>query len=311
MSIPLSSIILNPKTPIKRKQEFKLDSYVLQEENCCIFVKKAASSEAVGFLNVILERENKAKEFFKDNARVITGTLNGNCIYYPFINLQSLEKLIETSLDNREINLCTEYVSSYIHFLQKLPTVECYPEDFITRFGISPSYVASSARCFTAGPIDCIPSNILVDEASWYVLDHEWFFDFPIPVDFLIYRGIISLICRLQISIQAATNKQYPSVLYDGYGKMRNYIPLVWLHLLQGATTIPLEYLAYWNWLFQKQILLDEKKVNLRLRRNSKHYTKIAQPFIEIFLSESYRYFVQKTYIQKLSNYIINLINKL
>jgi len=305
------STIPNQQTHRNRKHEFKLDSYILLEGGRRVFIKKATTAEAVGALKEIAARENKAKEFFKDTGKVITGTLKGDCIHYPFLDFPSLESLIDQSICNGEMSVGANYISDYIRFLQRLPAVEFYPLAFIDKFHIPSSHISNPIKCFTSGPIDCIPSNILVDKSSWYILDHEWFFDFPIPADLLIYRGIISLMSRLQLNIRAATCKQCPAALYDGYGKMRNYIPLSWLNLLREATTIPLHHLADWNWLFQKQILLYEKRPHLRLRGTPKHYVNIKPHSMEILLSESYKYLVKRYNLQVLSNYIVNLKSKL
>ncbi len=283
-----------------RKFHLKLDSFVIQEGSNRAFVKKAVNVDAIPLLSVILDREKKAKEFFKGYAEVITGTLGDDCIRYPFLNFPSIEKLVADALLNSKVPLTEEILNAYIQFLHRLPTMECYPDRFITEFGIDSKQINKPILCFTMGPIDCIPSNILVDQHSWYTIDHEWFFDFPIPFDLLVYRGIVSLVNRLQEQLQTATCKENPCVLFDGYGKNRTYIPLAWLQLLQSNTTTPLQYLADWSWHFQNQILQYKKKgVNLRLEENPRYYKKIKPPVIEIIFSECYRFLKKNALILK------------
>ena len=38
--------------------------------------------------------------------------------------------------------------------------------------------------------IDFIPQNILILDHSWQVADTEWTFDFPVPVEFILYRAV-------------------------------------------------------------------------------------------------------------------------
>ena len=37
--------------------------------------------------------------------------------------------------------------------------------------------------------IDLIFANIMVQGNTWTVIDYEWTFDFPVPVDFLLWRA--------------------------------------------------------------------------------------------------------------------------
>jgi hypothetical protein len=291
---------VNPQPSFHRKAHFKLESFIMHEGSERIFVKKAVNPEAIPLLSVIIEREQNAKEFFKDYAEVVTGILKDDCIEYPFLDFPSIEKQIEESLKKKDVHSTAELIRGYIQFLQRLPTIECYPDRFIAEFGIVATQINRPITCFTSGPIDCIPSNILVNKHSWRMIDHEWFFDFPIPIDLIIYRGIISLVYRLQDHIQAATSRQSPSVLFDGYGKNRNYIPAAWLSLLQSNMTTSLQHLTDWNHLFQTQILIYEnKRTSLRLNKNPKRYKNIKAPAVELILSEFFRYLDKKYRIRE------------
>ena len=38
--------------------------------------------------------------------------------------------------------------------------------------------------------IDLVPENVIVSGSGEYVTDYEWVFDFPLPVDYVVYRAI-------------------------------------------------------------------------------------------------------------------------
>ncbi|MGB9883619.1 MAG: hypothetical protein ACPLRN_03865, partial [Microgenomates group bacterium] len=44
------------------------------------------------------------------------------------------------------------------------------------------------------------------------LIDYEWFFDFPIPKDFVIFRSIIYLANHLQLMIKNRCSKKFPCV---------------------------------------------------------------------------------------------------
>lgn len=62
-------------------------------------------------------------------------------------------------------------------------------EDFVQVFGNVK--LPENLMAVPVGDIDMIMSNILIGEdKQWTVIDYEWSFHFPIPVNFIIYRAI-------------------------------------------------------------------------------------------------------------------------
>lgn len=50
--------------------------------------------------------------------------------------------------------------------------------------------LASAWDATSAADIDMIPANIIVSGDNWLILDYEWTFAFPVPLDYIIYRGM-------------------------------------------------------------------------------------------------------------------------
>jgi hypothetical protein len=50
--------------------------------------------------------------------------------------------------------------------------------------------------------IDCILENIIKSQDEYLIIDYEWFFDFYIPYDFLLYRSILDLYCNYHADIK-------------------------------------------------------------------------------------------------------------
>jgi len=253
----------------KRKPQFRLIYNISKKDNKKIFIKSAATQDAFDFLKNVIKKENLSKDFFGDNAIVVCGTFKDNCIYYPYLTYPTLEQLIIDDIHNGNHNFGISFIEKYVSFINNLPSKQCRPERFLQEFGIRSDEFEKPVKCLLLGPIDCIPANILVNGNTWHIIDHEWTYEFPMPTDFIIYRGIYSLIIHLQELIQSHASMEQPITLLQGYGKNRTYIPLVWLELL-SSMEMPIERLRYYEYLFQKKVFIRNKPGRLRLKNPPK-----------------------------------------
>lgn len=240
-----------------RKPQFQLDSLLVERNEEKILLKRPATSEAADFLYVIAEREQRAVKYFGSAAKVVTGKLENDEIHYPLLPFPTLEELIVERLRHDAMIEADAMVEQYCQFVRQLPSSRVRPDAFVNAFSIPQTTVREKLVCLNAGPIDLIPANILVAPDWWYLLDHEWFYDFPVPVDFVKYRGLATLVTNAQDFIQANAGEN-PVVLVEGYGKRRTYMPMSWFKMIEKSE-IPLGTLSYWNWCFQAKVLRTDK----------------------------------------------------
>lgn len=72
-------------------------------------------------------------------------------------------------------------------------------DDFIKIFG--KKNIETKLHWLNRANVDLIADNIFVDEDKYIVIDSEWFFDFPIPAEFILYRLLKSLVDGLDFNI--------------------------------------------------------------------------------------------------------------
>ncbi|MBN2455618.1 MAG: hypothetical protein JXB29_03630, partial [Sedimentisphaerales bacterium] len=92
-------------------------------------------------------------------------------------------------------------------------------------------------------------------------------YNFPVPIDFLIWRAIGTLVNDLQELIQSNVCENRPVVLFNGHGNNRDYLPLNWLDVLKSLEISPRQQ-ARWSSAFRNTIVCH--KYNLRFRLKSK-----------------------------------------
>ena len=257
-----------------RKPEFRTSVRICVDEGGKYVVRSADNDKSIPFIREIARRELLAEKFFKGKAEAVTGRSDGSSLRYSFIEFPSLEELIADAIEKEDTGSGKSLVEGYIRFLETLPLEECIPERFIQEFGLPSGKITQPVRCLTCATFDCVPRNIKVSSQNWYIIDNEWTFDYPMPIDYLVFRGILTLIANLQSHIKIHASKDQPVVLLRGYGKNREYIPLSWLEILRGLK-IPVSKFTRWETQFQNQVNIYQRNFRLRLNKNPKVLTHV------------------------------------
>lgn len=258
-----------------RKPEYQTNVEICVKDQEKIVIKRAESCKAKAFIQEIAKKEILAKSFLAGKAEVVTGRLDDSCLYYPYLDLPSLEDLIAKAMEDGDPNFGKSLIKDYKHFLYNLPAETCVPDEFMREFNVK-SRSSITVDCLRKALLDCIPRNIKVSKEKWYIIDNEWTYDFPLPIDYLLFRGIVSLVGDLQAQIQHEVSKDKPVTIFRGYGKRRQYIPCSWLEILR-TMKIPIDEMVYWEIQFQNHILSTSKNLRVRLRRSTKVLTRVAR----------------------------------
>ncbi|MCK4789837.1 MAG: hypothetical protein KAV87_39215, partial [Desulfobacteraceae bacterium] len=251
-----------------RKPEYQTNIAIYEKNQEKIVIRKAETSKAKPFIQEIAKREILAKSMLAGKAEVVTGRLDGSCLYYPYIDLPSLDDLIAEAIENGDPSFGKSLIEDYRHFLYSLPIETCIPDKFMRKFAIKPGMGTKPVNCLQKALLDCIPRNIKVSKEKWYIIDNEWTYDFPLPIDYLIFRGIAALITDLQPQIQCKVSSDTPVAIFRGYGNTRQYIPFSWLEILRRME-IPVDEVECWERQFQNHVWAASKNLRVRLRKNA------------------------------------------
>jgi 2-polyprenyl-3-methyl-5-hydroxy-6-metoxy-1,4-benzoquinol methylase len=252
-----------------RKSELKTNKQIYRNGSEKMFVLSADDDEGIGFIQKVAGREALAKKYFDGYAEVVTGKIEGNNLIYPYVPFPTIVELMAEAIANGDLKFGRFWIDEYLRFLLKLPVKRCIPQEFFRQMGVLDNQNNEALSCFSLGIIDCVPHNILFDKGGgrYCVIDNEFTYDFPIPVDFLIWRAINTLVVDLQSQIQSNVREDRPVTVYSGHGINREYIPVAWVDVLSNLK-IPVKQQARWSAAFENGIL--RHKINVRYRLKSK-----------------------------------------
>jgi 2-polyprenyl-3-methyl-5-hydroxy-6-metoxy-1,4-benzoquinol methylase len=256
---------------MERKSKYRINKKICRNGRDTRFVMSPDNNDGIEFLHKIIERETLAKRFFGQNAEVVSAELKDNNLIYPYISFPTMHELLAQEIKNGDPEFGRSWIDEYIRFLHKLPADKCVPDEFMRELGISSDEIPKPVHCLNCGIIDCVPHNILIDPQSnkYFIIDNEFVYYFPVPIDFIIWRATITLVFDLQDQIQSHVSPQRPVVIFCGHGINRHYIPVSWLNILKELE-IPPGQQIHWASAFQNRIFTHKTKINLRLKETNK-----------------------------------------
>lgn len=108
--------------------------------------------------------------------------------YLEFVEGVSLEAMMDQLLFKGETEQLIDKLTEFIGVVRDANDEEDFAETdaFCRVFG--KASLPSGLRCGKVTNIDMIPANIIMKGGSGTIIDYEWTFDFPVPVQFVIYR---------------------------------------------------------------------------------------------------------------------------
>ena len=180
----------------ERDYRFQIRTDIVEDGNHKRFViKYPLSDQAVNHLEHTYEvyealREEFKGTNFKPNSVVRRNNLDGSLNSLEFEYLDGITMAYELDM-LRKRGRVEDVIGIMVKFAQTLRAIAEdkfeITEEFKTIFGVSE--IPGEHTSMGTTDIDFVFSN-LVYKDGWNVIDYEWTFDFPIPVNYVIYRSV-------------------------------------------------------------------------------------------------------------------------
>jgi len=237
-----------------RLAEFRTQTAVAEEPGRRVVYKRALTQEAASFLRTIVEREAASRDYLDGQFCVLCGELADDRIEYGYLPYRSLREVIAEDLRHKRWDAANAVFNTYIHKLKALPAKRVVPLEFLRTIARGAGDGTIAVDCLCRGVIDLVPRNILIDGDRWIVLDNEWSFDFPIPLQFVLFRALLETSMALAPEICGAAAESFPisDVFIAGFNK-RYYVPVDWLQYLEQDGT-RLSEMMEWEMGFQRYV---------------------------------------------------------
>lgn len=176
------------KLPLLRKKPFCLQTMIVSTQSGKKIAKTALFPEAKPHLQNMLDYYDK-NTWIGDYLNAPAAAA-GEAVEFEFIPGTSLnDKLVEASVNENKA-LFKKLVQDYCASLRKGTAVrdDYYTPQFAQVFGRNGS--DEPFLCRESSNVDMIFPNIITNDHGTFVIDYEWVFQFPVPVDLTIWRSL-------------------------------------------------------------------------------------------------------------------------
>lgn len=174
-----------------RDRSFQIKTSICEKtEGGKYVLKSAVSEEAKSHVERLYKNYLNMKESFEGT--ILTPNrcwITKEGVGFEFIEGKTLERYLDELYEKKDYLRLIEEIKNFRDILYSLEDnipFE-YTADFDRVFGSDTNF--AGCRSLKISNIDLVFANIILGE-KWTVLDYEWIFDFPVPIDFIIYRAL-------------------------------------------------------------------------------------------------------------------------
>lgn len=177
----------------ERAREFAIRTDILEDENHKRTVRKTACyPEGEQHIRNLVSWYQKLSEAYADTPISMNRcTLTEEGLEPEFVSGCSLEEELDEMLLAGDISGCVKRLMEYIDALRKAGAAQRFyvTEEFEKVFG--PAVLPGNLTSASITDIDMLVANVIVTEKGLVHMDYEWTFEFPVPVNFVIYRTLM------------------------------------------------------------------------------------------------------------------------
>jgi len=260
--------ILYVRGNLYRKLKYQVTTIIYQLNDRKVVRKYAGNSKAQPHLLHLKNVKKTLSKILPKNI-LLPEILDykSNYIEFEYINLPSLESLIEKTIINHQFELTKDYLHIFKKTLDGLPkkTTNSYEnKQFIEIFDPLKNYQSKlKEKCISHGILDLNLDNWIFNSKNnkIYLIDWEWTFDFPISLSFATFRSLFYLSFKLQSLIATFCSIDFPCYeVFDNF-----YIPKIWWDMFSFSQG-DIEKFLFYEYNFQNSvniIKVDFKKINI------------------------------------------------
>ena len=179
--------IIFSKYSNERSAEFAVRTDICDEGGRLFLKKTPCSAKACPHVDRICEWYRKLQQEYAGTFLEVNRckkTQDG--VILEYLEGNTLEEILDSLIAKQEYGQMEELLSRYIQCIRETASEGFRKtEPFIGIFG--DAELSAEYRSAPVTDIDMVVNNIIVHE-KWYLIDYEWTFEFPIPVEFVIFR---------------------------------------------------------------------------------------------------------------------------
>lgn len=181
--------IIYTKYSNERARQYAIRTDILQTENGEKVVQKSACyPEGTMHIQNIFRWYQVLSEQYQNTPITMNRCITAeNGVELQHLEGCTMEELLDKLLASQEYELAAKTIDHYLTSIQKCGKSHKFQvtPEFVEVFG--EVELPAGLYCAPVTNIDMVFANVIIN-GSWNIIDYEWTFDFPIPVNYVLYR---------------------------------------------------------------------------------------------------------------------------
>jgi predicted nucleic acid-binding Zn-ribbon protein len=184
--------ILYSKFNRNRLPGFQIKTSILKDQGSIYVEKQALNEEAYAHIGNIYNNYLSMQSKYQNVRFVETIKLGEDRLRFEFVEGNTMDELLFSSIKLQDMNLFFEYLKGYIKLLRLFGTknIPVFQADdkFLKVFNYKPRF--ENVECFSETNVDLTFDNILVNKTDKVIIDFEWIFGTVTPMNYIIFRSL-------------------------------------------------------------------------------------------------------------------------
>ena len=185
--------IIYSKYCTERDKRFAISTSILQDKTGRYVEKRPLFPEGKAHIKALTTFQRKLESLFKDSPLQIQPVqrFSEDACIFAYIEGQTLEQKINELLDQGGYEAAVSEIDRYFAMLRSACSGQAFKmtSEFKRIFG--DETFSNDERCATINDIDYGFGNIVLSKDGMVLIDYEWCFEIPIPIDFILFRALL------------------------------------------------------------------------------------------------------------------------
>ena len=174
----------------ERDRKFSIRTDIYEEEGKRFVKKAAVYPEGQAHVKNLLRWYQELDKLYENmtfSCNVCTEEADG--MWFEYVEGGTLEEYLDALIAEDKISETKQHLASYLKCVKKAFSIQKFEMTEVFQQVFGEQSLPEGFFSAAVTNIDMVCSNLVLGD-SRVVLDYEWTFDFPIPVEFVLYRII-------------------------------------------------------------------------------------------------------------------------
>lgn len=200
----------------ERNSKYAIETSIVENDGARLVCKKPLYEEGKQhFENMKTAYWGLATMFPKGELAIQPYEKASDGLRFPYVEGTDMESLLHDTYNSQGYEAVLRRIKEYFDMIKKYSSTEMFEKtnEFVQMFG--DFNFPQETKCGKFNNLDYGFANVIVSENRQTLIDYEWTMDFPIPLEFLLYRALHYYVYTCPESVALVKNGIFEDLGFD------------------------------------------------------------------------------------------------